>query len=191
VVPSVAGQTSVAGAVALLRKAGLTVSDTAKDVGADGVTVGTISGTTPPAGTSWPANSIVYVDVVTGMSLPSLVGEDINVIQGWAQSNNIQLSPVQVASNQPTGIIVSQSPSAGSPVAPGGTVTVNVSNGPSQVPIPGDLRGQKYDDVKHELEQLGFHVQGQQFGPGKTVFAVSPNGSAPAGSTIMVYYGGF
>ena len=189
VVPPVAGQT-LQNAMALLRKAGLTVSDTPKDVGADGVAVNTVNGTTPPAGTSWPATSAVYVDVVTGMSLPSLVGEDISVIQGWAQTNNIQLNQQQVASNQPPGIIVSQSPAPGSPVPPGGTVTVGVSNGPAQVPIP-DLRGQKFGDAKRELEQLGFQVQGRAFGPGNTVFAVSPNGSAPAGSTIFVFYGGF
>jgi serine/threonine-protein kinase len=192
VVPPVAttGQT-LAGAIALLRQAGLTVSDTPKNVGADGVAVGTIAGTTPPAGTSWPATQTVYVNVVTGMSLPSLVGEDIGVIQGWAQTNQIQLNAVQVSSTEPEGVIVRQSPAPGTPVQQGGTVTVYVSNGPSQVAIPNDLRGKKFDDVQRELQQLGFQVQGRAFGPGDKVFLWQPNGSAPAGTTIVVFYGGF
>jgi eukaryotic-like serine/threonine-protein kinase len=191
-VPPVTGQTSLQGAIAVLRKAGLTVSDTAKNVAADGVQIGTIAGTTPPAGTSWPATRTVYVDVVAGIPLPNLVGQNIGTIQGWAGSNNIQLNIVQVDSDQPQGIIVSQSPDQGTPVAPGQTtVTVSVSKGPPEVQIPGNLQGQDFQQVQQELQQLGFQVDGRQFGPGQKVFAVNPSGQAPSGSTITVYYGGF
>jgi eukaryotic-like serine/threonine-protein kinase len=190
-VPPVTGQ-SLSGAIALLRRAGLTVSDTPKNVAADGVAIGTVAGTTPAAGTSWPATRTVYVDVVAGTPLPNLVGQNISTIQGWAGSNNIQLSVVPVASGQPQGIIVKQSPAQGTPVVPGQTmVTVYVSNGPPQVQIPGDIRGEKFGKAQNELQQLGFKVVGQQFGPGQTVFAVSPTGSAPSGSTVTLYYGGF
>jgi serine/threonine-protein kinase len=187
-VPPVAGK-KLQDAIALLRQAGLTVSSTPKDVGADGVPVGTVSGTTPAAGTSWPATSVVYVNVVTGIALPPLVGENYGVIQGWAQTNNIQLDPVQVASSQPAGVIVRQSPAPGTPVPPNGTVTVYVSSGPAQVPIP-DLRGQRFEQAQKQLQQLGFQVQGRQFGPGDTVFGTNPSGSAAQGSTIVVFYGG-
>jgi len=190
-VPPVTGQ-SLQGAMAVLRKAGLIVSDTPKNVAEDGVAVGTVAGTTPAAGTSWPATKPVYVNVVAGIALPNLVGQNIGTIQGWAGSNNIQLNVQQVASNQPQGIIVSQSPPPGTPVAPGQTqVTVTVSNGPPEVQIPGNLTGQKFAQVQQELQQLGFKVQGNAFGPGQRVFAVSPSGQAPSGSTITVYYGGF
>ena len=190
-VPPVTGQ-NVQGAIAVLRKAGLTVSDTPKNVAADGVAVGTVAGTTPAAGTSWPATRTVYVDVVAGIPLPNLVGQNIGTIQGWAGSNNIQLNVMQVDSDQPQGIIVSQSPAQGTAVAPGqSTVTVNVSNGPPEVQIPGDLQGKPFDQVQQELQQLGFKVDGRQFLAGDKVFAVSPSGQAPSGSTITVYYGGF
>jgi eukaryotic-like serine/threonine-protein kinase len=159
------------------------------DVGASGVAVGTVNGTTPAAGTSWPATRVVYVDVVTGIPLPNLVGQSINAIQGWAGQNNIKLNPVQVANNQPAGIIVGQSPAPGSPVAQGETVTVKVSNGPPQVAIPS-VQGERFGMAKRQLERLGFQVQGQQFGPGDTVFGTNPTGSAQSGSTITVYYGG-
>jgi serine/threonine-protein kinase len=189
VVPPVAGE-SVDAAKATLRRAGLMVSDTTKPVGVAGaVVIGSVAGTTPAAGTSWPANRAVYVDVVAGMALPDFTGQDINTIQGWAGSNNIQLNPVQVDSSQPQGIIVRQSPAPGTPVTAGQAVTVYVSNGPAQVAIP-DLRGENFDQAKHELEQLGFQVVGRQFGPGDRVFLVTPMGSAPTGSAITVYYGG-
>jgi beta-lactam-binding protein with PASTA domain len=188
VVPPVTGQ-SLNGAIALLRKAGLTVSNTPMDVGANGVAAGTVSGTTPAAGTSWPATRVVYVDVVTGAPLPNLVGQSVDAIQGWAGQNNVKLNPVPVASNQPAGIIVQQSPAPGSPIAPGETVTVKVSNGPPQVAIPS-VQGERFGQAKRQLEQLGFQVVGQQFGPGQTVFGTDPTGSAQSGSTITVYYGG-
>jgi len=190
-VPPVTGQ-SLSGAIALLRKAGLTVSDTPKNVAEDGVAVGTVAGTTPAAGAAWPVTRPVYVNVVAGIALPNLVGQNVGTIQGWAGSNNIQLNAQQVASNQPQGIIVRQSPAPGTPVAPGQTqVTVFVSNGPPEVQIPGNLTGQKFQQVQQELEQLGFKVNGDAFGPGQRVFAVTPSGQAPSGSTITVYYGGF
>lgn len=197
-IPSVSGHT-LADAIALLRRAGLTVSSTPKDVGANGVPPNTVAGTTPPAGTSWPATSTVYVNVVTGNALPNLVGQAFGVIQGWAAANNIQLVQQTVQSDQPAGIITGQSPAAGSPIAPGETVTVQVSDGSqsgqdgsgdgSQVPIPS-VRGEQFQQAQQQLEQLGFKVEPRQFGPGNTVFGTDPSGSAPQGSTITVIYGG-
>ena len=190
VIPPVAGKT-LGEAISALRAAGLTVSDTPNKVGVDGAAVGSVAGTTPAAGTSWPANRVVYVNQVAGMALPNLVGQDFNTVQNnWANPNHIQLSQMQVASNQPQGIIVRQSPAPNTPVTQGETVTVYVSSGPPQVAIPGDLRGQHFGQVQQELQQLGFQVDGKPFGPGDTVFFVNPSGSAPSGSMITVYYGG-
>ncbi|HMD93952.1 MAG TPA: PASTA domain-containing protein, partial [Trebonia sp.] len=189
VIPPVTGK-SLTDALSVLRAAGLTVNDTPNKVGVDGAAVNSVAGTTPAAGTSWPANRAVTVNVVAGMALPNLVGQDFNTVQNnWANPNHIQLSQQQVASNQPQGIIVRQSPAPSTPVTQGETVTVYVSSGPPQVAIP-DLRGQHFGQVQQELQQLGFQVNGKQFGPGDTVFFVNPSGSAPAGSTITVYYGG-
>jgi eukaryotic-like serine/threonine-protein kinase len=189
-VPSVSGQPSVAAAEAVLRNAGLTVSATPNKVAVNGEPVGTVVGTTPAAGTLWPQTRAVYVDVAAGIPLPPLVGQNVSAIQQWAGQNNIQLNTVNVPSSQPSGIIVSQSPAAGSPVAPGQTVTVHVSSGPPMVTIP-DVRGERFGQAKHQLENLGFQVTGQQIGFGNTVFSTSPSGSAQQGSTITVYYGGF
>jgi len=191
-VPSVAGK-SLQQAEATLRAAGLTVSSTTRPVGVNGaVVLNAVAGTVPPANTSWPQNQPVTIEVVAGLSLPNLVGQDVNSIQQWAGSNNIQLQPTTVQSNQPQGIIVSQSVAPGTPVPPGGTVSVSVSAGPPEVPIPGNLIGERFQQVQQTLTQLGFKVNGQQMnGFGQKVTAISPSGQAPAGSTITVVYGGF
>jgi serine/threonine-protein kinase len=191
-VPTVAGK-SLQQAQAALRAAGLTVSSTTKPVGVTGtVVLNSVAGTSPAAGTSWPQNQPVTIEVVAGLALPNLVGQDVNAIQQWAGSNNIHLQPTTVQSNQPAGIIVSQSVTPGSPVPPGGTVNVSVSAGPPEVAIPGNLIGEKFQQVQQTLMQLGFQVNGQQSnGFGQKVTAISPSGQAPAGSTITVIYGGF
>jgi eukaryotic-like serine/threonine-protein kinase len=189
-VPSVSGQSSLTAAENVLRNAGLTVATTPKKVAVSGEPVGTVVGTTPASGTLWPQTRPVYVDVAAGIPLPPLVGQNISAIQQWAGQNNIQLNTVNEPSSQPSGIIVSQSPAAGAPVAPGQTVTVHVSSGPPMVTIP-DVRGEHFAQAQQQLEKLGFQVNGQQFGPGDTVISTSPSGSAQQGSTITVYYGGF
>ena len=139
-------------AEAALRAAGLTVSSTTKPVGVNGtVVLNSVAGTVPPAGTSWPQNQPVTIEVVAGLALPNLVGQDVNAIQQWAGSNNIQLQPTTVQSNQPQGIIVSQSVAPGTPVPPGATVSVSVSDGPPEVQIPGNLIGQHFQQVQQTL----------------------------------------
>jgi eukaryotic-like serine/threonine-protein kinase len=204
-VPSVAGK-SVADATAALRAAGLTVSSTTKPVGVTGqvvvnstpgstpaagtVALNSVAGTTPAANTSWPQNKPITIDVVAGLSLPPLTGEDIGTIQQWAGQNNIQLQLNQVASNKPQGIIVAQSPGPGTPVPPGGTVTLSVSQGPPEVQIP-NLQGQSFQQAQQTLQNLGFTVNGKKTFFGNKVISTSPSGQAPQGSTITVFYGGF
>ena len=191
-VPPVAGK-SLADAIAALRAAGLTVSPTTKGVGVTGtVVLNAIVGTLPPADTSWPQNKPVTIEKVVGLALPTLVGQDINAIQQWAAQNNIRLQPTTVKSNKPQGIIVAQGTPAGTPVPPGSTVAVSVSQGPPEVPIPGNLIGMRFSQVQQTLEALGFQVNGQQqFGFGQKVTSISPSGEAPTGATITVIYGGF
>jgi beta-lactam-binding protein with PASTA domain/predicted Ser/Thr protein kinase len=189
-VPPVAGK-SVADATTALRAVGLTVSSTTKAVGVTGtVVVNSVAGTTPAAGTSWPQDKPVTIEVVAGLSLPPLTGEDIGTIQQWAGQNHINLQQTPVASNKPQGIIVAQSPAAGTPVPPGGTVNVSVSQGPPQVQIP-NLQGQPFQQAQQTLQNLGFTVVGKRTFFGNKVISTNPSGQAPQGSTITVYYGGF
>jgi serine/threonine-protein kinase len=189
-VPPVTGK-SLADATAALRAAGLTVSSTTKPVGATGtVVIGSVAGTTPTAGTSWPQTKAVTIDVVAGVALPTLTGQDINSIQQWAGTNNIKLQQTSVTSDKPQGIIVSQSLASGTLVQPGQTVSVSVSSGPPEVQIPS-LQGETFQQAQQTLESLGFKVVGDRYFFGTKVSSTSPSGQAPSGSTITVYYGGF
>jgi eukaryotic-like serine/threonine-protein kinase len=188
IVPSVAGQ-SLAGAEALLRNHGLTVSGQRDKVASASAPIGTIAGTTPRAGTSWPQTKPVAVDVVAGIPLPALTGQNFQAIQGWAQQNGIQLNEQQdTHSDQPQGIITRQQPAAGTPVAKGSVVTVFVSTGPPVVAIP-NVDGLPVSQARQELRQAGFQVNVSRFGPLNDVFDYSPTGTAPAGTTITIYVG--
>jgi serine/threonine-protein kinase len=192
-VPQIPQGDSVAHAVALLRKAGLTVAAKTKPVGVpSNPQLGVVAGTTPAEGTSVPENEPVTVNVVAGLALPDLVGQDIGTIQGWAGQNHINIQPTQVSGSQPQGTIVAQSPAPNTPVQPGQTVSVSVSSGPPMVPVP-DVTGQSCQDAQQTLTGDGFQVQVQQgiFGNlfGDTVQSMSPQGQAPSGSTITLQCG--
>jgi len=195
-IPPVTGQ-SFSAAVAVLRKAGLTVSDQPQKVAQSGVAVGSVTGTNPPAGTSWPSSKVVYVEVAGGLPLPNLTGQDEQAVQqNWAQPNGITLNVQQDNnSSQPAGIITSQSPAPGTPVAAGSTVTVSVSTGNgngngngANVPIP-DVKGENINQATQDLQNAGFQVSAIRVGPTQKVIFFRPTGSAPQGSTITVYYG--
>ena len=54
-----------------------------------------------------------------------------------------------------------------------------------------DVTGEPFQQAQQQLEKLGFQVKGQQYFFGQKVYGTSPSGSAAAGSTITVNYGGF
>jgi serine/threonine-protein kinase len=186
-IPPVTGH-SLAAAVALLRQAGLTVSSAPQNIGATGVATGTVAGTTPAAGTSWPANKTVLVQVVAGPPVPNLVGQSVGNIQGWAQQNGVNLVQQQTANSQPAGIIVAQSPGAGGVLTQGETITVKVSSGPPTVSVP-NIQGQNINQATQALQGAGFQVSAHRIGFGNKVVLYSPTGTAQQGSTINVYYG--
>jgi eukaryotic-like serine/threonine-protein kinase len=88
-------------------------------------------------------------------------------------------------STQPANTILSQSPQPGTPITQGEVVTVKVSQGPPNVPIP-DVTGMKANQAAQVLTQAGFQVSVQGGGFGDTVTSYSPTGQAPQGSTITI-----
>jgi eukaryotic-like serine/threonine-protein kinase len=192
-VPQVPTTDTVAQATQLLRGAGLTVSSTTKPVGAaSNPAIGTVAGTTPGSGTSWPENKPVQLEVVAGLTLPNLVNQNIQTIQTWLGTNHISVSATNVSSDKPQNIIVSQAQPAGSLVKPGQTVNVSVSSGPPMITIP-NVVGEQLQQAEQDLRQAGFQVTEHRnfFGFGHQVTSTSPSGTAPEGSTITVNYGRF
>jgi eukaryotic-like serine/threonine-protein kinase len=182
VVPTVQGKTQAA-AQAALRHVHLVA--TVQKVGAS-VPVGTVIGTNPPAGTTWPQTKTVTILVASGPPLPNFTGMSIDAAQQLAGQYNVNLQQQpDNNSQQPAGIITSQEPAAGATFQPGRNVVVRVSTGPQLVPVPSPI-GMTVQDATRLLENAGFQVKVNKFGPFDKVFDFSPVGEAPRGSTITL-----
>jgi eukaryotic-like serine/threonine-protein kinase len=100
------------------------------------------------------------------------------------------------ASNQPEGTVVDQEPVGGSRLTQTGTVTITVASGdpqPETVQVPNVI-GMQEGAASAALRQDGFEVAvvrercdpGCDRRPG-AVWAQSPTGEAPSGSTVTIY----
>ena len=152
--------------------------------------VGTVLGTQPPAGQSWPQTKAVAILVVASPPLPNFVGMTVQAAQQWAAQHGVSLQPQQDQNSQlPTGTIAGQIPAAGSAYRPGQTVIVQVSTGPAEVNVPYVI-GMTVGQATRVLEAAGFQVQAEQFGlAGNRVIDYSPVGQAPPGSTVVLDVG--
>jgi serine/threonine-protein kinase len=185
-VPQVTGL-SQAAAEAALRKAGLTPG-AVTNAGSTTVPAGIVMSTNPVVGTSWPQPKPVAITVSAGPPLPSFVGQQFPAAQAAAAQGGYQLTEVpDTNSTQPQGTITSQSPAPGTPITKGEVVTVQVSNGPPQVPIP-NVVGMSVADATNALQQAGFTVNVNQ-GIGDRVMTYAPTGQAPKGSAITINVG--
>jgi serine/threonine-protein kinase len=152
---------------------------------------GTLLGTTPAAGTTWPQTKPVAILVSAGVSVPNFVGMNVTAVQQWASQNGANLqqqpTPAQSTQQQP-GTITGQQPAPGSPYAQGETITVQVvpQDTPTPIPSPDGLTAPQATAL---LESAGFQVTVTRTGPGNRVWYYSPSGQAPAGSTITIFVG--
>jgi eukaryotic-like serine/threonine-protein kinase len=186
VVPKVQGDKLTAAQDAL-RRAHL--SFTVTRVGANAA-IGTVLGTQPAAGTTWPQTKPVTILIAGGAAVPDFVGQSLEVAQQWASAHNVNLQQQQDQnSQQQPGTITGQEPAAGSLYQPGETVVVNISTGPAEVNVP-DVIGMNVQQATQVLQAAGFQVQVQSFGlannGGRRVWDYSPVGQAPRGSTILL-----
>ena len=127
-VPDVSSQSQGA-AGGTLAQYGLTVGSSSTTQCSGSVASGNVVSTSPPAGTSVAAGTIVNLVVSSGacpVSVPNVVGLDQSTAQ--SQISGAQLNPVFIDNcalgTSSTGIVASQSPAAFSKVAPGTQVTL-------------------------------------------------------------------
>ena len=151
--------------------------------------VGSVVGTQPAAGTTWPQTKPVTILISAGSPLPNFFGENIQTAQQWAGQHGVTLQQQpDNNSQQPAGTITGQQPAAGSTFQPGETISVNVSTGPQLVNVPSPI-GMPVAQATQTLQQAGFQVQVNRYGPADKVFDFSPVGQAPRGSTITLDVG--
>jgi eukaryotic-like serine/threonine-protein kinase len=186
VVPSVHGDTLAAAQAALQR---VHLVPTVQRVGSDS-RVGTVLGTRPAAGTTWPQTKPVTILVAGGASVPNFSGQPLQVAEQWATAHGANLQTQQDEnSQQPSGTITGQEPAAGSLYQHGETVVVTVSSGPAEINVPYVI-GMSVQQATQTLEAAGFRAQVQSFGLGggdnARVWDYSPVGQAPRGSVILL-----
>ena len=149
--------------------------------------VGTVLGTKPGPGTSWPQTKPVVIEVAEGLPVPNFVGQSVDAAQQWADAHgvNLQQQPDQ-NSQEPQGTITGQEPKANSVYKQGETIVVNVSSGPQEIAVP-DVIGMTVEEATQVLHAAGFkaQVQFRMFG-GNRVWDYSPIGTAPRGSVILL-----
>ena len=186
VVPTVQGKTQAAAQAALQH---VHLVATIQKMGAN-VPVGTVIGTNPPAGTTWPQTKTVTILVASGPPLPNFTGMSFDAAQQLAGQYNVNLQQQPDGnSQQPAGVITGQEPAAGATFQPGQTVVVRVSTGPQLVTVP-DLTGMTAEQATRLLEDAGFQVKVNRFAFfNNKVFDYSPTGQAPRGSTITLDVG--
>jgi eukaryotic-like serine/threonine-protein kinase len=177
---------SVAAAQAALQR--LHLASSIAKVGSSSP-VGTVTGTIPVAGTSWPQNKPVVIQVSSGPPLPNFVGQNVQAAQQWAEQNGVTISTQpDNNSQQASGTVTEQQPAAGATFTQGETVTVTVSTGPQVVNVPSPI-GMSVAQATQVLQQAGFQVKVNNYGPFGKVFDFSPVGQAPRGSTITLDVG--
>jgi serine/threonine-protein kinase len=182
VVPKVAGETLTA-AKAALQRAHLV--PTTQNV-ASTSPAGTVLGTNPGAGASWPQTKTVAILVAASLPVPNFVGQNVQVAQQWASQHGLTLT--QQADNnsqQAAGTVTGQQPAANSAYQQGETITVEVSSGPQMVNVP-DVTGLSLAQATQELQQAGFKVQVQGPPYQGTVWGYSPVTPQASGSTITL-----
>ncbi len=91
----------------------------------------------------------------------------------------------------PAGDVVSSDPSPGTPVKNGSTITLVISKGTQNIPIP-DVTGQSQGDATDRLKTAGFQVAvaadqvSSDNVPAGSVASYTPTGSAKRGATITL-----
>jgi serine/threonine-protein kinase len=62
--------------------------------------------------------------------VPKVIGEQVSTARATVEQAKFQVSTVPVVNRRPRGIVVSESPAAGTKADKGSTVTLSVSTGP-------------------------------------------------------------
>lgn len=136
------------------------------------------------------ATSLVVSAGPAPVNVPSLVGLDEQAARGAVEELGLSLQvgePVY-SSDVPRGQVAVQDPAEGT-VPAGGSISVQLSQGPEYVQIPSVI-GQEVEQAVSALEQAGFQVETRDMlgGHSSTVRLQTPlNQQAERGATITLY----
>ncbi|NSC21213.1 Stk1 family PASTA domain-containing Ser/Thr kinase [Streptomyces albus subsp. chlorinus] len=153
---------------------------------------GSVVSTDPGPGDRRRPGAAVALTVSKGapVEMPDVVGDDQGdaVAQLKDEGLKVRIARERVHSEEEKGTVARQSPTDGSQLARGDTVTLTLSKGPDMVEVP-DVEGGSEDEARAKLEQAGFEVTVRRVFFGDTVFNQSPDAGekAPRGSEITIW----
>ena len=96
------------------------------------------------------------VDIVVSggpepVRVPSVIGQDEQTAVDEIEAAGLTADVLTASSEEPEGTVIAQDPDAGAEAAPGDVVTITVSEGVEEQPMP-DVTGQDADDAEAFLE---------------------------------------
>lgn len=160
VVPDLKGKPLEA-AKAELTSVGLTPGAVTQAFSQD-VAQGSVISTDPTGGQKRSLDTVVAMVVSKGrpVPVPRVTGTSLDQARSTLEGLGLKVetAPEEVNSPSPAGTVANQSIGAGSQAAAGDTVTLTVSKGPRQIPVP-NVTGQEADAARATLEGLGFKVK--------------------------------
>jgi serine/threonine-protein kinase len=125
--------------------------------------------------------------------VPKVTGEQISAARATVQQAKFQVSTVPVPNRRPSGIVVSESPAAGTKADKGSTVTLSVSSGPGDITVP-TVQGLSQAAATRALRRAGLKVgpvvprPSDQFSEGQAT-ATNPGvgREVPRGFTVTLF----
>ncbi len=186
-VPNVVGK-DVDTAKQLLQVKGFTNVTTKDDDGTSGKDPGTVLSQNPTDGQSVAKSTKIVLTVAAQQSkeqVPDVTGHDHAQATQQLKGIGFEVTETPTPSNLPAGQVVTQNPPGGSQADKGSTVTLIVSQGPSQSPgtVP-DVHGKKLAQAQQILQSQGITSQVAPGSPsGDNAYVVSTN--PPAGTALQ------
>jgi serine/threonine-protein kinase len=151
-VPDLSGATKE-GASAGLKRAGLELGEVSHEPSTE-VARGHVMSQSPEAGVPVDRGSAVDIVISSGpetVEVPFVEGETEQEATAEISNAGLQASVRREPSNEAEGTVIAQDPSGGTQVEQGSVVTITVSSGSEQRPMP-DVTGQPADSAQAQLE---------------------------------------
>lgn len=122
--------------------------------------------------------------------VPAVVGQPEDAAQAQIEDAGFESRSEQQESDRPRGIVLDQSPDAGTELEEGETVLLTISSGPARETVP-DVVGQQQDEAVDAIETAGFETEVMEAfsdEPDGTVIRQEPaaGGNLKEGSTVAL-----
>jgi serine/threonine-protein kinase len=115
----------------------------------------------PKPGVSLAEGSKVRINVSSGpkpVAAPNVIGQIYDSASSYLLGQGFAVKRTDVDSPQPANTVIAQSPAPNTSIAPGSTITLTVSRGPKDKPVPSVVN-LDIDSARTTLQAAGFKVR--------------------------------